>query len=343
MGVIAAEGAREPTVRARPGVPLAVAVGLLAALAIAVGSVPSSPIGHPGVVEPLDTGGRWVPWTTVDVTAFEAVRFGRIYLLRTQDRLVTLDETGATAVVDLEGMVRLRGVTTDGEQAVAFGADRTGPALWTTVDTGDWSHVPLPWAGAVQTVAIVDGALVALGIDRVQGGRQIAATSSGEPGAVWTIRKVDVPDTAVAAVRGGFVGYGRTVGDDAQYLFSADGAAWTPFARSILRPVGEIAAVVDSAHVRSLRVVGDARLVTPPEWPVAALWKVDDRIWVQTPSAAWWSADGTAWNRIPLDRSHGIEGGIPTMLPFRDRLAVAMDFERMRSWSRDVLVWTLGG
>ena len=89
-----------------------------------------------------------------------------------------------------------------------------------------------------------------------------------------------------------------------------------------------------------LRLPGDTRIVTPPEWPVSGLWRSNGRIWIQTPSAAWWSRDGQRWNELPFDEEAGYPGGLPVLLPFADRAIVAVgptDLAR-----RDLFTWHVG-
>lgn len=288
----------------------------------------------------LVDSGRWLPWGTSRATPFDADRLADTYLLSGSGGVSAFDASGETVFVPLPGVDSLRGVTADGTTGIAYGASAEGPAIWRTGDGREWELVPLPWQGAVQAASLVDGAVVALGIDTTEGPHQVAGRWSGEDADPWVTQVVDAPDTIFHPVEGGFVAFGRLQGGAPGYLFSSDGVRWEALADNVVIPVGELAAVVEDELGRGLRIPGDDRRISPPEWPVAALWRVGERIWVQTPAAAWWSLDGRRWTRLPLDRSHGIEQGLPTLFPFDDRAAVFVG--GTRGEPREILMWILG-
>lgn len=317
-----------------------------AALALMLGTyagAPSSPQGE--TAASLDhalvtDSGRWLPVSRSSVAPFDGHRLGSAYVVATVDGIASIDAHGTTTLTSLPGAELLQGLTSDGETAIAFGTDERGPALWTSVDAREWTRIRLPWPGTVQAVAMGDAGLVVLGIDRSTGHR-VTARSSGLPGAPWRIEETDGPDSVLISTGAEIIGRGRLDPDgQVGYLRTSDGVDWRPFAEVIVNNVGEVAAITDEDGVAGLRIPGEARFIRPPEWPVSALWRVQDRIWVQTPTAAWWSRDGARWSRMPLDRAHGIEHGSPILLPFPDRALVSVG--GARGAPRDLYMWILG-
>jgi hypothetical protein len=288
---------------------------------------------------PVVDSDRWIPLALSTAPPYDARRLGSYYLFGTPGGVAKIDEEGVTTHSTLAGLRLLRGVASDGETAVAFGLDEHGPSLWTTTDAVSWTPLRLPWQGTVQAVAVVDDGLAVIGIDAV-GGRQIAAHSSGTPDAPWNVQEIDGPDSVLVSTGDGFVGRGRLGDGPTQYLHSSDGVAWTPFADIIVNNVGELAAFVFVDGLATLRIPGDERVIRPPGLPVSALWRVEERIWVQTPTAAWWSEDGSRWSPLPIDRAHGIEAGAPVLLPFPDRAMLSVG--GTRGVPRETYVWILG-
>lgn len=252
--------------------------------------------------------------------------------------IALLSADGSTRRPELPGMRQFRGVVTAGEMVVAYGHADSGPALWTTSDAaGPWVRHDLPWDGSVQAVSLVDRFVVVLGT----AGNDWVRTSSGWPlpsdESGWQLAPIKPPGTVVFSVADGFVA--RSLTED-EYLHSTHGTRWAPYAQVIIHPVGEVAALVQGPTGLGLRLSGDSRTVTPPEWPVSALWRNNGRIWIQTPSAAWWSSDGQRWNELPFDAESGYPGGLPLLLPFADRAIVAVgptDLAR-----RDLFTWHVG-
>ncbi len=346
MGVLVAGTDPDPPDLGRSRRPASPAVGVvLAAVALGLIALPTSPGAdqatsperRPGVA--LTDSGRWIPWSQSTVLAFDATRLGDRYLIPVAGTIESLGADGVTRSEVLPGVEFVRGVSSDGEHAVAFGMDERGPALWLTAGEDVWTRVRLPWQGTVQAAAISDGAVTLIGVDDTRA-RRIVAKWSGTAGTGWRVLESGAPDAALLPVEGGFVARGRIADGPVQYLISRDGLTWEPFATRIVNTVGEVAAIVETGSGDVVQIPGDDRLIRPPEWPIAALWRVGDRIWIQTPTAAWWSTDGTRWTRLALDRRHGIRAGAPVLLPFTDRAAVSVG--GTVGSPQDIYMWILG-
>jgi hypothetical protein len=318
-----------------------VVAGIVVLALVAQPSSPGSSVAidrdRPGVA--LSDSGRWIPWSRTRVLPFDARRLGELYLVASPGTVWSLDSEGVARSAVLPGVELVRGVSSDGNMAVAFGSDEQGPALWLSYDGIGWLRTRLPWKGSVQAATVADGAVIVIGVDELRA-RRIVATWSGRPGGGWRVLETTAPDAALLAVDGGFVARGRLGNEPVQYLHSTDGLTWEPFASRIVNTAGDVAAIVETAAGDRIRIPGDERLIRPPEWPIAAIWRVEERIWLQTPTAAWWSTDGSRWSRLPLDRRHGIERGSPVILPFEDRVAASVG--GTVGSPQDLYMWILG-
>lgn len=323
-----------------------VASGLvvLAAIAVLAGtgtSLTGEPAGT-AMIEPLADApaadsGRWLPTGAVKARFLSPRWIGNAYLIQSDAGPMILRPDGSTMAPELHGLEDVRGASTHGPATIVFGRAVDGPTLWTANRTGDWDSVLLPWEGSVQAVATVGGDVVVLGTDRDR--EWISGRHPWPEDGVWdewVVQPINPPGTGVISVDGGFVA--RSLIADDEFLFSEDGDEWLPFATYLAYPVGEVAAV-EASSTSTLRFAGDDRVITPPEWPVSALWRVDDRIWIQTPRAAWWSDDGWRWNRLPFDQASGYVGGLSVLLPFSDRAMIVGPTEMGR---RDLYTWFVG-
>jgi hypothetical protein len=343
MGVIVGGVDPDPVARerqARPLTALVVACVALAGLAVASYPGPSSPIASTealGGIASVDSG-RWLPLSDSAIAPFNSQRLNALYLMPVVGGVSTIDRSGNTTTVMLPGVDVLRGIASDGERAVAFGTSDRSPALWTSVDGHSWDLALLPWTGAVQAVVINESGLLVIGFDTTLG-RQVLARSSGERGATWMVEESNGPQSVLLSAGDAFVGRAAIEGTIG-YVQSFDGINWEPFGEVIVNNVGDVAAIVHEGGASHLRIPGEERAIRPPEWPVSAVWRVEDRIWLQTPTAAWWSRDGMRWTRLPLDRAHGIDRGLPVLLPFEDRALVSVG--GTRGEPRDIYMWILG-
>lgn len=263
---------------------------------------------------------------------------GEAMMIQMGGDIALLSADGSTRRPELPGLRQFRGVVSADNIVVAYGDSDKGPALWITTDTDvPWQRVHLPWDGSVQAVSVADRQIVVLG---TVGSEWVSASSAWPPqsdDADWRLAPIDPPGTVVFPVADGFVA--RSLEKD-EWLHSTDGSLWASYAEVITHPVGEVAAVVAGPTGLELRMPGDPRTVTPPEWPVSALWRNNGRIWIQTPSAAWWSSNGRRWHELPFDEESGFPGGRPVLLPFADRAIIAVgptDLAR-----RDLFTWHVG-
>jgi hypothetical protein len=154
-----------------------------------------------------------------------------------------------------------------------------------------------------------------------------------------TVEEIDGPDSVLVSTGDGHVGRERLGDGPIQYIHSTDGITWTP-ADVIVNNAGEVAAFVLVDEITTFRIPGEERVIRPPGLPASALWRVQDRIWVETPTAAWWSEDGSRWTPLPIDRAHGIEGAAPILLPFPDRAMLSVG--GTQGVPRETYVWILG-
>jgi hypothetical protein len=241
---------------------------------------------------------------------------------------------GGTGTVDLGGAAAR--ITSAENTLVAHGQVDGWPVLWKSTDGREWHESLLPWEGSVQAVAISSGRLVVLGIDSRRD-REIVARSLDQG---WAVQAADTPDTGLVSTGTGFVGRGRLVDATTGYLYSRDGLTWEPVGPALSLHEGDVASLHYEGGATILRTPGVAGDIRPPATPVSALWRVGERIWVQTPGVVWWSTDGTRWSPLRLDRRHGIGQGAPLLLPFEDRALVSVG--GARGAPRQILVWILG-
>ncbi|MEX1043142.1 MAG: hypothetical protein WD020_00730 [Acidimicrobiia bacterium] len=343
MGVIVREAPEESPQQDRPAGLLTSTLLVLGAVAVLAGtgtSLTGVPAGtaeiEPLADAPAAESGRWLPTGAINARFLSPRWIGNAYLIESDAGTMILRPDGSTMESGLHGLEDVRGASTHGPATIVFGRGVDGPTLWTVNRTGEWDSVQLPWQGSVQAVATVDGDVVVLGTDHDR--EWISGRHPWPDDGIWdewVVRPIDPPGTVVRSVDGGFVARSLTADE---YLISEDGNEWLPFATLLIHPVGEVAAV-ESGTRPTLRLVGDDRVITPPEWPVSALWRIDDRIWIQTPRAAWWSDDGWRWNRLPFDQASGFVGGLYILLPFSDRAMIVGPTEMGR---RDLYTWFLG-
>ncbi len=141
-------------------------------------------------------------------------------------------------------------------------------------------------------------------------------------------RGVDVPDSFLVSIPGGFLGRGRSTdgtGSGVGYLFSSNGTDWTlqsDRASGIAGPGGIVPFfVIEDGDGNRLRIGGDPRTVEPPTWPVSGLWVEGETIWIQTPDAAWSSVDGMTWTEFPMGDE--TDTGFSMLLPVGDTPRIA--------------------
>ncbi|MDX1448355.1 MAG: hypothetical protein R3246_04755 [Acidimicrobiia bacterium] len=343
MSVIAGGRSEEPAVRPRRRWPVAVIAALAAVTLLLTGPPePSEPPSDPQISPPVpapDLPAEWVAAGSFTARYLEPGLAGERFLIQVEGTPALLDAQGRVTWPVLAGLEQYRGVVTRETTVVAYGMATDGPSLWIPTASADvWEPVPLPWEGSVQAVTVADDGVVVLGTDT---DGWISARHplplDGDPGA-WTVTSIDPPGTVVFGVRGGFVA--RSLLQD-EYLHSDDGREWSSHTEVMIHPVGEVAALVSTPTGLGLQMSGDERTVVPPEWPVSALWRIQDRIWIQTPTAAWWTTDGRRWQEIRFDEEKGFPGGRPVLLPFPDRALIAVGPSDLAR--RDLFTWYVGG
>lgn len=343
MSVIVGEQPQGTTPTGRRRAPiLIVLVGLTAAVVLARAAPTSTTPESEGEIRPpvstpqLPQG--WIPSGSITARFITPARAGEALMIQNGMNITLLSADGSTRRPELPGMRQFRGVVTADDRVVAYGDSDTGPALWIAADPGvPWRRVDLPWDGSVQAVSLVDRRVVALGTVGSAWVRTGAAWPPPSDESEWRVAPIDPPGTVVFPVADGFVA--RSL-EEAEWLHSTDGTRWASYAEVITHPVGEVAAVVEGPTGLKLRLPGDPRTVTPPEWPVSGLWRIGGRIWIQTPSAAWWSRDGRRWNELPFDEESGFPGGLPMLLPFADRAIIALNGTELGR--RDLFTWHVG-
>lgn len=343
MSVIVGEQPQGTTPKgSRPRPILIVLITLAAAVVLArAGPTATTPETDGEIQPPVSTPELPRGWTasgSITARFLTPARAGDAMMIQLGGDIALLSADGSTRRPELPGMRQFRGVVTADDMVVAYGHTDTGPTLWTTTDVaGTWERHDMPWDGSVQAVSLVDRRVVVLGTAGADWVRTSAAWPPPSDESDWRLEPIEPPGTVVFSVADGFVA--RSLIED-EYLHSADGTRWASYAQVIIHPVGEVAALVQGPTGLGLRLSGDDRILTPPEWPVSALWRNNGRIWIQTPSAAWWSRDGQRWNELPFEMDEGYPGGLPLLLPFADRAIVAVgptDLAR-----RDLFTWHVG-
>jgi len=280
---------------------------------------------------------EWIASGSITARFITPARAGDALMIHTGLDVILLSADGSTRRPELPGMRQFRGVATADDMVVAYGRSDSGPALWITTDVHlPWQRIDMPWDGSVQGVSLVDRRIVVLA---TVGSEWMQTTAAWPPpdDSEWSLTQINPPGPVVYLVAGGFIS--RSLDWD-EWLHSTDGSRWVSFADSALHPSGEVAGVVHGATGLEIRLAGDPRIVTPPEWPVSALWRINGRIWIQTPSAAWWSRDGQRWNELPFDTESGYPGGLPVLLPFSDRAIIALNGDQFGR--RDLFTWHVG-
>lgn len=348
MGVIVGETpTRQAPPRPRPGVAMLVAV---AAATVAV-FVFGSPGGPPEtgteesptlVLDPITVDdGYWRPEATVEVSAFDARRAGGRYVFGAGTDIVSIGPDGTVSTSPLPGIRSLGGVTTAGDRVVAYGTDGTGPAVWLSDGGADptFDRVTVPLDGLLLAASMRGEELTVIGTRSGEQNVRIAARWTPSDGS-WLLEPIDAPHGRISSVAGGFVARGALGPDRDGYFFSPDGTDWAPVGEVVIKHVGDYAAMVGTDEGLVLRVVGDDRTLTPPEWPIVAVWDLGEKVWLQARSTAWWSDDGSVWHPVPLDRAHGLGNGIPIALPFEDGLVAVV--ERLVNQPRQTFVWESG-
>jgi len=317
---------------------LAVAAAALTVFGLVL--LPSSPVGnlsadpdHFADASAIDTG-RWIPIGESRQDAFNARRLGDRYFAVVGGNLAWIASDGSTGTVDLGGGAAR--ITSAEDTVVAHGSMDGRPALWTSTDGRTWLPTQLPWEGSVQAVAIGSDRLVVLGVD-TRRDREIIARSLDKG---WAVQAADIPDTGLVSTGTGFVGRGRLADGTTGYLYSRDGLNWEQVGPALSLHEGDVASLHYEDGGTILRTPGVAGDIRAPATPVSALWRVGDRIWLQTPGVVWWSTDGTRWSPLRLDRRHGISQGAPLLLPFEDRALVSVG--GARGVPRQIFTWILG-
>lgn len=343
MSVIVGEQPQDTTPKGRrPITILIVLVTLSAAVVLArAGPTSTTPESDGEIQPPVSTPQLppgWMATGSITARFLTPAQAGEDMMIQLGGTIALLSADGSTRRPELPGMRQFRGVITADDMVVAYGHTDTGPALWTpTGAASPWQRLDMPWDGSVQAVSLVDSRVVVLGTAGEDWVRTSARWPPSSDEAAWRVTPIQPPGTVVYSVADGFVARSLTADE---YLHSADGATWASYSQVIIHPVGEVAALVEGTTGFDLRLSGDSRTVTPPEWPVSALWRNNGRIWIQTPSAAWWSRDGQRWNELPFGTEDGYPGGLPLLLPFVDRAIVAVgptDLAR-----RDLFTWHVG-
>ncbi|HVR34208.1 MAG TPA: hypothetical protein VMS74_16035 [Acidimicrobiia bacterium] len=343
MSVIVGGSDPDATVLRRPNRPrivLMVALATVVALAIVLLPSPRS-AGPPPTTSafaratPLDTG-RWIPLGTSPHAPFDARRLGERYVFVVPGGVATIDAEGTTTMLPFaEGEVLYR-LTSDGDTAVVHGNDASGPVLWRSTDASTWNKIRLPWTGSVQAVAIQEDGLVLVGIDTTRN-RQVAARTFGRG---WAVTETDAPDTGLVSTGTGMIGRGRLADGTVGYLYSTDGTNWEPAGLQLSLSIGEVITLHQRDGVTVAIQPGETTVIRPPELPIVAFWRLEDRYWLQTPSAVWWSTDASRWSPLALDRARGIERGAPVLLPFSDRALLSVG--GARGTARELFMWILG-
>lgn len=343
MSVIVGGSDPDATVLRRPNRPrIVMMVALAAAVALAIVVLPSAPSAVPppttsafAGATPLDTG-RWIPLGTSLHAPFDARRMGERYLFVVPGGVATIDAEGTTSVAPFpDGEVPNR-LTSDGDTAVVHGNDGSGPVVWRSVDGSTWEKIRLPWVGSVQAVAIQGDVLVVAGIDTARD-REVAARSFGRG---WAVTETDAPDTGLVSTGTGMIGRGRHPDGTVGYLYSTDGTNWEPAGLQLSLSIGDVITLHQRDGVTVAIEPGETTVIRPPELPIVAFWRLEDRYWLQTPSAVWWSTDARRWSPLALDRARGIERGAPVLLPFSDRALLSVG--GARGSARQLFMWILG-
>lgn len=282
--------------------------------------------------------GRWVAVGTHDTDPFGARRIDDHYVYVTHDGrgVERIGVDGGIDRVTFGSAVQLTRLTSDGTTAVVYGTDRRRPAIWISTDGLRWTRRILPWDGAVQAVAIRPDGLVVLGHDRTRN-RQLTAVEfrSG-----WAVQESEAPPTGLWSTGRGIVGRDRLEDGTPGYVHSTDGRRWTTIGTQLSLHTGDVATIHGEGREQVLRLPETGQVIHVPEWPVAALWDLGDRLWIQTPTAVWWSTDGMRWS--PLRLSPGLETpyGVPVLLPFADRALISVG--GARGSERRLMAWILG-
>lgn len=343
MSVIVGEPPQGTSERGRRPIPiLVVLIALSAAVVLArAGPTATTPGTETEIQPPVSTPRLPPGWTaggSITARFLTPAQAGDDMMIQMGGALALLSADGTTRRPDLPGLRQFRGIVSADDIVVAYGHTDAGPALWSaTVADHPWQRLDMPWDGSVQAVSLVDRRIVVLGTAGSDWVRTSAPWPPPSDGSGWRVTTIDPPGTVVYPVADGFVARSLTL---PEWLHSTDGVRWSSYAEVMMHPIGEVAAVVSGPSGLRLRLAGDARTVSPPEWPVSALWRNSGRIWIQTPSAAWWSVDGQRWNELPFDEESGYPGGLPLLLPFSDRAIVAVgptDLAR-----RDLFTWHVG-
>lgn len=341
MSVIVGQQPEATTPTGRRPIPILIVLIALTAAAVLTRAGPSATPKGEGDMTPVSSPALprgWAASGSITARFLGPEQAGEAMMIQMEGQIALLSADGSIRRPKLPGIQQFRGVVTAEDMVVAYGNSDTGPALWVAaVAGGPWQRLDMPWDGSVQAVSLVDRRVMVLGTDSSGWLRAISAWPPPSDDSEWRLARIDPPGTVVYPVADGFVA--RSL-DRAGWLHSRDGSLWASYATAIAHPVGELAAVVEGPTGLELRIPGDTRTVTPPEWPVSGLWRNNGRIWIQTPSAAWWSSDGRRWHELPFDEESGFPGGRPVLLPFADRAIIAVgptDFGR-----RDLFTWHVG-
>lgn len=343
MNVIVGEQPQGTAPKGRQPIPiLIVLVTLTAAVVLArAGPTASTPQTEGEIQPPVSTPQlpqEWMATGSITARFITPARAGDALMIQNGLDITLLSPDGSTRRPELPGLRQFRGVVTADDRVVAYGGSDTGPALWIATDIDvPWQRVDMPWDGSVQAVSLADHRIVVLGTAGSEWVRTSSAWPPPSDGADWPLAPINPPGAGIYPVANGFIA--RSLDWD-EWLHSTDGSRWVSYAEMIAQPIGEIAAFVSGPTGLALQLAGDPRTVTPPEWPVSALWRTNSRIWIQTPTAAWWSRDGQRWNELPFDEESGYPGGLAILLPFSDRAIIALNGDELGR--RDLFTWHVG-
>lgn len=258
---------------------------------------------------------------TIPSGPWDPFRLSGAYLFESPDGPIVITDEDVVSRIDLPGLEVLFGAIPTPGGSLAYGRSDRGPTLWWSHDNLTWTTEILPWDGTVRAASANGGQLVVIGVENSGRSFSYVVASATRTLERWRFeRDVDVPDSFLVSIPGGFLGRGRSTdgtGSGVGYLYSPNGTDWTfqsDRAAGIAGPGGMVPFfVVGGEDGDRIRIGGDSRTVEPPTWPVSGLWIEGETIWIQTRDAAWSSIDGTTWTEYPIDDETG--GGFSMLLP----------------------------